>query len=147
MQHALGAKPPRLCHIDLMQDNNVRNKTFAPALCCLVSKWLNMRVQICCGACCKSRLLRVCTFKLLLLFCLQKKFYVRLMFAILYLVAFSLSIYLRPRDLKMKVLKNNLDRVRYTMKPYSECAATPLVQQNVMGIVVLVVFVAPRKFP
>ncbi|XP_031553642.1 transient receptor potential cation channel subfamily V member 6-like isoform X2 [Actinia tenebrosa] len=46
----------------------------------------------------------------------KRSFYTRMMFAVLYLIAFSLSIYLRPRNLKMKILPYNLDKLRLAME-------------------------------
>ena len=46
------------------------------------------------------------------LFCFQGKFYRRLLFAVVYLLGFSLAIYLRPRHLDPKRIETRDDKVR-----------------------------------
>ena len=56
---------------------------------------------------------RMCpVFDRFLLFCFQGKFYRRLLFAVLYLLGFSLAIYLRPRHLDPKRIETRDDKVR-----------------------------------
>ena len=46
------------------------------------------------------------------LLCFQGKFYKRLLFAVFYLLGFSLAIYLRPRHLDPKRIETRDDKVR-----------------------------------
>ena len=46
LQHAPGAKLPRLNQRFLGKKNMLRNKTFAPEFCSLISNWFDMREQV-----------------------------------------------------------------------------------------------------
>ncbi|KAK3748465.1 hypothetical protein QZH41_011162 [Actinostola sp. cb2023] len=75
----------------------------------------------------------------------KKKFYVRLVFAILYLVAFSLTIYLRPRNLQIKVIENNSDRFRIAMEAVTVVGAVIFIFLDIKFVLISQGFAAQAR--